>query len=483
MLKKIIIVLGILTLLAIFLIGAGAFFGSRYLNSPEFKQVVSAQVNQATGLRVSLDSVQIGLFGIGVNNLQIPNPEPYAKENFISIGGVHADIDWLSAFKDPLTIRKIRIDKPVLILHQRQAGGFYLPLPEKAPAATAPSDSGKPSPSETAKTSNISLPDISITGAQVTIFAADGSVLFKAENAGLQASYEKRGQEQTARGNLDVKQATVTPGFKVSDFRTPVVFEANKLRLSKVVASAYQGALAGEAGLDLSLGFFDVKLNLAGVSVSDLLVDLGNPPDTMKGKLLLDFQGKGFLSAAKDLTGNGNLKITEPEIGKLKSYHELASVLGAIAGVSALREGKFQEIHSTFNISDQKIDLQPLDVISPNLSIFMKGPYGFDKSLNLEGTVDFAPGLLQVTEVASALTGLFGAKKSDNTQPADASSRANIKMPITVTGTTDDPKVTLTKAAGDQTQPNLQPQNTPDNKPADTEKKPGVEGFLKNLLP
>ncbi|MDR0532797.1 MAG: AsmA-like C-terminal region-containing protein [Verrucomicrobiales bacterium] len=442
MLKKIIIIVGIIVLLILIVIGAGAYWGLSKVNSPEGKQLIIAKISESTGIDLEIEKLHIGLFSTRIDNISIPAAKGNANgEKFLQVKDVIVNYSILQLLRSPITVAKIEIDNPAVIVRQDSSGALQLPI-EKAPGTAAQPEqpSGKPL--------TLSLPEIYVRNASATIFASDNSVLFAVKDANLQASYDKLGNSQQAKGNLKIGKATVTPGLSVTDLNLPLEFTNNKLTVSKFQGSVYNGALTGNANVNLGAtpATFGTDVAISKADLSAMLADLGSDPNTIIGKLDLNFEGNGNLDAPKNLTGKGNLLIPSPVIGKLKSYQNLTGIIGTIGGVSALKEGKFDNIKTSFTMAEQKIQLTPLEVNSQNISISLSGPLGFDKSLDLKGEVDLAPGLLQVAQTVENIIGAVNAiKNPDAQQPVNNETKtpSKIKFPLAVDGTTDDPKISL----------------------------------------
>jgi hypothetical protein len=341
----------------------------------------------------------------------------------------------------PIIIDKIEIDSPTVIARQDSTGALVLPIEKK------PSIEASPSQPET-KPLLLSLPEIYLRNANVSVYADDKSVLFAAKNANLQVSYAKAENGQQAKGSLKVQKITLAPGLSITDISSPLAFNGNKLTLDKLQGAIYGGALMVDASLDLNPppAVFGIKVKVSKADLGGMLADLGSDPSTIVGKLDLNFEGNGNLDEPKSLAGKGDLLISNPVIGKLKSYQNLINLIGTIGGVSALKEGEFDDIKTTFAMTEQKLDLNPLEVNSKNLSINLNGPLGFDKSLDLKGDVILAPGLLQVVQTVETIIGAVNAiKNPDTPQPAESNLKipGQIKWPVTISGFTDDPKITV----------------------------------------
>ena len=434
MLKKIVIVAVIIVVLILAIAAAGVFWGLNKVNSPEFRQIILAKITESTGMHVEMENLHIGFFSTEITNLAVPSAN---GENFLQAKRIKVHYSLLKLKQKPIVIDKIEIDEPVVLARKDSTGTLILPF-EKAPGVEKePAEAGEPL--------TLSLPEIYVRNGNISLFAHDKSLLFAATGANLQASYVKLTDSQKANGNLKIGKITVAPGISVTDFSSPVTYENNKITLPQIQSTVYTGALSGDANVDLAAApsTFATKINITKLDISGLMGDLGGDPTTLTGKLDLNFTGNGNLDEPMDLTAKGDLLIPSPTIGKLQSYRTLTQIIGTFGGVSLLKEGKFDDIKSNFNISGQKVQLEPLDVNSRNISIHLTGPISFDKILDLKGEVTLAPGILQVAQTVETIIGTVNAiKNPGEPEPAQQPKTPDkVVLPITITGSADDPKI------------------------------------------
>jgi len=490
MMKKIAIALGILALLFVLLIGACIFGTFHYLNSDGFRDTIVLGVNKNFQTQLHVESLSVGLGGVELQGIRIPNLPPHQQENFLAVKSLKINFKWFGNSPGSLPIGKIEVSDPALSLYITEKGGADFPFKLPPSLGTTPGTQNS-APTSPADQINLSLSDINVQNASLKVSGSDNSTLLESSGADVTAAYDKHGADQKATANLQVGTVRIMPGVQISNFKAPLIYESNQVKVSQFTADCHGGHIKGLASANLINGKFNAEAHLQDVETAGLLTDLGSAPDTMNGNLTLNFTGQGLISDARNLSGQGDLKIPSPIIGKLQAFKDLGGLIGMVGGVSALKDGKFDEINSKFTLAEQKIKLDPLNVDSRNLSIQMSGTVGFDKKLDLTGNVRLAPGLLQVTEAAgkvgNLLGGLLGGGNQNpppdaaSAQPADNKAAAAINMPLTVTGTADNPKVGLTKATQDQVQQTATEMATEPQKRE--EKKQDLNSFLNNFNP
>lgn len=425
MLKKIIIGLGIIIALAIVLLVGGIFYAVSHLNSSSFADEIKTKIKNLYGLEVQFTEHQLGLTQFTLKNFRIPNPKAAAGENLLFVEEIRAKYSLPSLMDGTFLINEIILTKPAVKVRQSKEGTLILPVDLADLKTKLAAAQGTTPQVETPRSSlAFSAPDIKLLDAEIELLADDGNILFKAEKATILASFNQTSAGRDAAGTLTVKQVTVMPGLKVTDIKSPLKFEKDILSLSEITGNLYNGTLKAIVSVDTKASpiTYQTKATLNSVDMSGLIADVGSDAQTLLGKLQLDFEGNGHLDAPKEILGKGTFKITEVQVPKLQKM----KLLGNLIGVSALREGKFESVQGIYQIAQQKVQLNPLEIKSPNLNINMNGPVGFDKTLSLEGYVVLDPAALQLLLTLA------------NMQPIEGKG-----LPVEVKGTAQEPQVRI----------------------------------------
>jgi uncharacterized protein involved in outer membrane biogenesis len=429
MLKKILIVLSVLVILALVLVVGAFFFVMGKLNSPSFAESIKTELRNKSGLELQFSEHSISLSKLVLKKVALPNPKSRDGENLLAIEEINLSYSLPKILKGSLDLPEVIITQPTIILRQSTEGGLILPvdlaqLKTKLAQAVGSTASTEPTPPSSGGFP-VNAPNIKILAAQLSVFAADNSLLFQAENTNINAAFTQSLDQRSASGTLSTAKATVMPAILITDIKSPLLFEKGILSLSDLQGNLYNGTLKAIASLDTNPSpmTYQAKANLASVDMSSLMVGVGSDPQTLHGKLRLDFTGQGHLDAPKEIIANGTFDISETRVPKLESL----KVLGSVLGINALKEGKFDAVDSTYTIAEQKVQLAPINIKSQNLNITLNGPIGFDKTLNLAGGVALDPNAMKM------LITLAGIKTLEGGQT----------IPITLTGTTQEPKIRL----------------------------------------
>jgi len=422
MFKKLLLDFALLVILIIAALVAVFVYGLNYVNSTEFADTIKNKIKSQLNTDITFSEHSISFNHLILKNITIPNPKAAVGENLLAVEEVKLTYSLMSFYQGRYEVSEALITKPVIKLRQSKEGSLILPVDLAQLKTTLATAKGLEKPAEVPL--SFSLPNIKVVGAEVECLAEDGATLFKAENANILASYKQQGTEQSAQGDLTINVVTVMPGLKITNVKSPLKFEKDILSLTEIMGSIYNGSLKGNVTLNTKASpmTYETKVDLDSVDMSALMADVGSDAQTLLGRLQLDFTGKGNLDAPKEVIGSGSFKISEAQVPKLKKLQ----LLGNLAGVSALKEGKFEHVDATYQIAQQKVQLAPLSIRSPNLNITMNGPVGFDKSLNLNGVVQLDPTAIQL------LLNLAGLKSEDGKS-----------LPVEVKGTTQEPKVSI----------------------------------------
>jgi hypothetical protein len=438
--KKILIVLAVLAVLATAVVAGLLVFVSVRLNSEATREQIRAAVAEKTGADIRIGRHKISLLGEAtLEAVALANAAPHEQSPLVSLQHFNAKISLASLLSGTPVVERVEIRGLEANLHQDAEGGFRLPF------KTAPDEAGAGAPAEPQEAqAKLSARVESVEVAEVTLKVFDPDQAVLAAVSGLSASGQARldAGEPSAQLNAKIAELQVTPGLKASNISTPVVLESGKARLSKILADFCGGKAEGEAQAELFTPGrpFTARMTVRESRMEGVLQDIGGNPETLTGALQLDFDGAGSLDAPKDLAGKGTFKINAPVVGKLRNPIIPAGMLG----VPALQTGKFDAIEGTYRIEGQNVVVEQLNVLSKGLRVGIDGTVGFDKALDLKGRliVDASP-VSKVADVAQGfMQGLLGGKKEPGEAAAPASSEV-LKggVPFTIRGTSESPVV------------------------------------------
>lgn len=165
MLKRILIVLGVLVLLVVAAVVAIPFL----VPKEEVKRLLATQVERTTGrtltLAGELDVQVLPVLAVTAGNVGISNP-PGIAGNLADVGELVIELDWMSLLSRKLVINRLVLDRPqVALLVDAQGHGnwdFAPPAPDVPPGPTAtPAEADRP-PAD-----GIGLEELQFTGVEI----------------------------------------------------------------------------------------------------------------------------------------------------------------------------------------------------------------------------------------------------------------------------------------------------------------------------
>lgn len=449
MLKKILLVLGVLVLLVVLAVVGGVFWFSGRLNSAETREQVRAAASEKLGTEVKLANHRISLLGSArFEGLAVANAAPYQDAPLLSLQTFEADVSLLSVLRGHPTIKRIEVKDVRIQAYQNTDGSLSLPFkpsPKKDPA-----EGGEPAMTdEELAQLNATIESIKLGNVNVQVFDPEKNLLAGITDLNVDGSVEVAGGVPSSKMALTMATLQVTPGLKVMGIQSPLEYAGGQVVLSQITGKLAGGAVTGKTKAQVldPARLFEADFQVKDAAMADLMRDMGSDPTTLTGPLQGTFAGKGTLNAPKDLTGQGTFEIDKPVVGKLKN----PVMPTGFIGMPALQSGQFDTIKGTYRIEGQKILVDDLQILSKGLNIVITGDVGFDKVLNLSGRmrVDSNP-VGAVADVAQGfMKGLFGSKKKEEAAPApttaetspSASESLKGGIPFTVTGPTDKPVV------------------------------------------
>jgi len=230
-----------------------------------------------------------------------------------------------------------------------------------------------------------------------------------------------------------------------------------KIDAYEVTGKAYTGSVSGKTTVDLSdfsspkyIGAFQATQ----IEADDFIARFTPFGGHLFGKM--NFSGQynatgwepdQFLNS---LTLDGDGAVQEGRLITSGALYTSISELAQKVGQSFDKEQALKTLKSKVSIRDGKIFLQGLQTILGNVGdVDMQGYYGFDGKIGYSGTLLLSKEMTQgLLAKGGLLAGLAGALSDKSTQ--------RIKVPITVTGTSAEPKVEIDfSGAGKNLQQNL----------------------------
>jgi hypothetical protein len=192
-------------------------------------------------------------------------------------------------------------------------------------------------------------------------------------------------------GELEIDTATFQ-GVQFTEIRGPIWIDETSCRLGhwasdaqgqtprRVTAKVYDGSLVGDAWVTYdSLPQYGAEVSVAGADLQRIMTERFQGGNDSRGKVAANFSIRGLGRQLENLLGEGDVKITEAEIGQLPLLVGLLKVLRN----STPNSTAFNQSDMKFRIQGRHIYLDQLDFLGDAVSLFGKGYTNFDQQLNL----------------------------------------------------------------------------------------------------
>lgn len=192
-------------------------------------------------------------------------------------------------------------------------------------------------------------------------------------------------------GELDIDSATFQ-GVQFTEIRGPIRADESRCLLGhwateaegqtsrRITAKVYDGYLVGDVWVTYDgLPQYGAEVSVAGADLQRIMTERFQSGDDFQGKVAANLRVRGLGRQVENLLGEGDVKITEAEIGQLPLLVGLLKVLRN----STPNSTAFNQSDMTFRIQGRHIYLDQLDFLGDAVSFFGKGYTNFDQQLNL----------------------------------------------------------------------------------------------------
>jgi hypothetical protein len=174
--------------------------------------------------------------------------------------------------------------------------------------------------------------------------------------------------------------------LRVNDIVSQFDLHNGNLAIPFLTFSFYGGSVSTELDLDINTATlpFNLKLNISGSDLRDILRSTVDPESPTYGKLDLDLKIKGELNNMSSYTGDGKFLITRANLGPMPI---IAPLLGGLYETMqkmfpAFRKIDITSANATFDIDDRKVMTNDLILHGGDICIVSEGYMDFDGGLN-----------------------------------------------------------------------------------------------------
>jgi uncharacterized protein involved in outer membrane biogenesis len=270
--------------------------------------------------------------------------------------------------------------------------------------------------------------------------------------------------------------------FELTNVKAAMNIEGGVITLRNFSGNAYGGAIVTKGTMDMrdpQKTPFDLTLEMNNLDVHKFLPEFTSYGSRLFGNLTMTTKVNGALDDTlglipQSLNGGGNVQMKSGKVEGVKVNQSLAGML-SLPDLSVIN---FKDWQNSFTIADGRMVLKDLKVTALNSDYTVNGSMGFD------GSIDYAMTLLLPAETSSKikLPGVAGFTGQAVDLFKDPSGR--IKLDFDVTGTSDNPKVSLNTAAAQKKAEELVKQKLEaEKKKLEGELKKKADDLLKDFDP
>ncbi|MEW5974946.1 MAG: AsmA family protein [Acidobacteriota bacterium] len=231
----------------------------------------------------------------------------------------------------------------------------------------------------------------------------------------------------------------------LTDLSTRVAMKRMVLELDNLKFKVHQGTQEGNATIDISgpEPRYSFQSQVRNVDANELLSANSSLKNVIYGRLssnlALRGHGSGYDNITRNLKGDGKITLTGGRITAFSISEQMAT-LGRLAGLSVGEgETKIENLETTFEISDGRIQAQSVQARLPDAVVRAVGSIGFDKTLDFRMAAELAPTLSQKYDDRTQFLNLASATFFKNKQ-------GQVVVPLRLTGEIEHPRFALDTA-------------------------------------
>jgi len=386
--KKILLAVGALLLLAVIVVAGLGFYLASRLNTSELEKQVLAQAKATLGTEIQVQDMEVSLLsGVTLEGIRIANPAPFAGD-LLTAEAFVLRYRLLPLLAGRVQVDRLALEKPVLALAMDAKGGFNYEKLGGAAAKGAPATPGQAAPTAAAPL-RIVMKSLAVENGSVVMNDQTRARLMAVEDIDFRSAFEvARGVAQGA-GQVTIGKANFADVLFVRGVKAPLSMSKEKVTLSPIRGALAGGELSGDLKVDLKGGFrFTTDLGVKGASVKTLLAESGSAAalsGTLSGKA--HFEGKGGLATMR---GQGSADIASCRAENSRVLALLASVLQ----VPELANPDFEACRVEFNQTGSRFATPVVKLTGDAVRLSGRGSVNLDTSgLDYEMTLGLAPKL------------------------------------------------------------------------------------------
>jgi uncharacterized protein involved in outer membrane biogenesis len=416
------IIIGILSVLAMFAAGPGSMWINSLVHSDAFRHEVESRAAQTLGGTVEIRQIDFSFWsGVQLSGLATKFESPQGTVA-AQMEDVNCSVSWFALLSRKLKLDGLTLVKPQIVLTQEPASRVPTPTP---PAV--PSSSSSTTPSTGTGTNaplNFVLESAKVSDGRLSIRDATGAT--KADLQGVQIGAKTGGlyTGQDVTGTIRIATVDLPQNLSLTDFSTPFSYRPDYINVTPYEATAFGGHLTGDYKLDPS-GPSLLDVNATGIDVAQVgRAANPNSSTTLTGALALQSKWQGVETGK--LTGRGSAQITNGKIEGVPLLKDLSIALQ----VHELAEPVLRSVTTDFTVAAGTTRFTNLRIESDVFS--MSGHGVIDPQGNLSAD-------MVLTLHGSAMGGIPGVAASFFSRLPDGAG----SIPFHIGGTVSSPKADL----------------------------------------
>lgn len=223
--------------------------------------------------------------------------------------------------------------------------------------------------------------------------------------------------------------------LELRDARTAFRLARDTLTLDPFDFTAYGGREQGRVviALEEPAASYSVHTSIRGLDVAQTLRATTEMKDVLAGRAELagTLRGRGHTADEVERTVSGRVKLTVTD-GVIRNFPILAALNRALGiAESSGNDTRFESLSGTATVGGGKARTDDLTLRAGEVTLGGAGTMGFDHSLNLRVTARLSPALSQRLAGRVGLAGALGGTDG------------GLAIPMTITGTTTAPKISV----------------------------------------
>lgn len=419
-LKRLLMVVAVFAVLVLVALGGAVWWLDRYVQKPEFKQLVLSMARQTLHTDVQMESLHVSLFtGIELRGIAVANPAGF-DGNFVTAQAFVMHYRLLPLLRGRVEVGNVTLELPTITLAKNAQGEWNY---TKFGAAASPGKTTGGTASTAGQASRFSaiISKVGIKRANITMIGDNKKELLRATEAGCDAALDLTGTSLTGTGQLYVGGIVVPNVFAVRDLTGPVALAKDEVRLTPLKGKVGGGDFTGKVLLRIGDPFrYETDFQITNADLTQLfqetavrtLENVSTPSVTgpvkfgatdfgevlEKASSYIQFGGKLQLSAAlaggsglESMVGTGRAEVVEGTLSRLPLQELIATVLM----VPELSEIKFQECRLEFSVSNNVLQTPVIHMNAPGMEVTGKGSMTMtDFALNHDFTLALSTNLL-----------------------------------------------------------------------------------------